>query len=82
MLSGAGITRIYLVTHAWHMPRAHYAFESVGFSVIPAPTGYTTRPPVSVLDFMPTGQALFNSSWFFHEAIGLGWYHLRIALGR
>ena len=82
VLGGAGITRIYLVTHAWHMPRARYAFESVGFSVIPAPTAYTTRPPVSVFDFMPSGQALFHSSWFFHEAIGIGWYHLRIALGR
>ena len=44
-----------------------------------APTGYVTRFQVTVLDFMPTAQALFNSSRFFHEAIGLGWYHLRIA---
>ena len=82
VLGPAGIKRIYLVTHAFHMPRARYAFESVGFSVIPAPTGFTTRGPLSALDFMPTGQAFFSSSWFFHELIGIGWYHLRVAVGR
>jgi uncharacterized SAM-binding protein YcdF (DUF218 family) len=81
VLGKAGIKRIYLVTHAWHMPRARYAFESAGFSVIPAPTGYTTRPPVSAFEFIPAGQAFLNSSWFFHEVLGTGWYHLRIALG-
>lgn len=82
VLNGAGVKRVYLVTHAWHMPRARYAFESMGFSVIPAPTGFTTRPPLTALDFMPTGRALYNSGLFFHEVIGLGWYHLRVALGR
>jgi uncharacterized SAM-binding protein YcdF (DUF218 family) len=81
-LNGAGIKRIYLVTHAWHMPRARYAFESMGFTVIPAPTGYTTRLPATALDFIPNAQALLNSSWFFHEVIGIGWYHLRVAIGR
>jgi uncharacterized SAM-binding protein YcdF (DUF218 family) len=82
VLGPAGIKRIYLVTHAWHMPRARYAFESAGFSVIPAPTAYAIRPRLDVLSLMPNAQALLNSSWFFHEVIGLGWYHLRIAVGR
>lgn len=82
ILDAAGINRVYLVTHAWHMPRARYAFESSGFSVIAAPTGYTARPSITVFDFMPNAQALRNSSWFFHEVLGLGWYHLKIALGR
>ena len=82
ILNAAGINRVYLVTHAWHMPRARFAFESVGFSVIAAPTGYTTRGTFTVFDFMPNAQALRNSSWFFHEVLGLGWYHLKIALGR
>ena len=82
VLGPAGIKRIYLVTHAWHMPRARYAFETAGFSVIPAPTGYAIRPPADVLSLMPSAQALFNSSLFFHEVIGIGWYHLRVALGR
>jgi uncharacterized SAM-binding protein YcdF (DUF218 family) len=82
VLGPAGIKRIYLVTHAWHMPRARYAFEAAGFSVIPAPTGYAMVPSPAVLTFMPSAQALFNSSTFFHEVIGIGWYHLRVALGR
>ncbi|MCC7483808.1 MAG: YdcF family protein [Burkholderiales bacterium] len=82
LLEEAGIRRVYLVTHAFHMPRARYAFESVGLEVIPAPTAFTTRPTVAALDFLPTGQALFNASWFFHEVMGIGWYHLRVALGR
>jgi uncharacterized SAM-binding protein YcdF (DUF218 family) len=83
LLNMAGITRIYLVTHAWHMARARYAFESAGLAVIPAPTAYA-RPPaeLSLFDFLPSSQALQHSSWFFHEVIGRGWYHLRIALGR
>ena len=50
--------QIYLVTHAWHMPRAQLAFEHAGFSVIPAPTGYTTRFELTVLDFLPDADAL------------------------
>ena len=83
MLNAAGISRIYLVTHAWHMARARYAFESTGLKVIPAPTAYS-NPVValSLLDFLPSAGALQNTAWFCHEVIGLGWYHLRIALGR
>lgn len=82
LLSAANIRRIYLVTHAWHMPRARLAFERAGFDVIPAPTEYTTGFELTALDFMPSARALHDSKIFFHEAIGYGWYHLRIAIGR
>ena len=82
VLAPAGIKRVYLVTEAWHMPRARYAFESAGFSVIPAPTGYATRPTGAPLDFAPSAHALLESSWFVHEVVGIGWYHLRVAMGR
>lgn len=82
VLKAAGISRIYLVTHAFHMPRARYAFESAGFSVIPASTAYTRRAPATALDFLPDAQAFFKSAWFFHEVIGIFWYHLRVAAGR
>lgn len=83
MLNAAGITRVYLVTHAWHMARARYAFESTGLKVIPAPTAYAAKvTELSFLDFVPTANALQGSNWFFHEVIGIGWYHLRITLGR
>lgn len=82
ILAAAGIRRIYLVTHAWHMRRARLAFEHAGFKVIPAPTGYATRFKLSVLDFLPDARALDNSGLFFHEVAGIGWYYLRIATGR
>jgi len=82
LLEGAGVRRVYLVTSAWHMPRAKLAFERAGFTVIPAPTGYATRFELTALDFLPDAGALTDSSRFFHEAIGIGWYYLRITIGR
>ncbi len=82
LLNAAGVKRIYLVTQAWHISRAQLAFERAGFSVIPAPTGFTTRHKVTVRDFLPDAIALSRSRDFFHEWIGIGWYHLRIAIGR
>ncbi|OGA39639.1 MAG: hypothetical protein A3G24_09385 [Betaproteobacteria bacterium RIFCSPLOWO2_12_FULL_62_13] len=82
LLSAAGIRTIYLVTHAWHMPRARLAFENAGFEVIPAATGYATRFRVTLLDFLPDARALLDSSMFFHELIGIAWYQLQFAIAR
>lgn len=38
LLKSAGLTRIALVSHAWHMRRAIPLFEREGLTVIPAPT--------------------------------------------
>ena len=40
ILFDEGVSRVYLVTHAWHMPRAKSTFERAGFDVIPAPTAF------------------------------------------
>lgn len=80
MLATENIRSIYLVTHAWHMPRAQLAFEAAGFQVIPAATGYTTRYRLTILDFMPDARALRDSALFFHEIIGIVWYRLRLIL--
>ena len=77
MLKQAGIDRIYLVTHAWHMPRAVQAFQSAGFQIIPAPTAYTTRYQTDLLAFVPNAYALHNSRIFMHELIGMLWYQLK-----
>lgn len=77
LLQETGIKRVYLVTHAWHMPRSAMAFESAGFEVIPAPTAFTTAYKTSLLDFLPGGGALGDSWIFMHEVIGLLWYRLR-----
>jgi len=71
------VQQVYLVTDAWHMPRAKLAFELAGFTVIPAPTGYTRRLELTVLDFLPAAEALADSSRFFREITGIVWYRLR-----
>jgi len=78
LLKQAGITRIYLVTHAWHMPRAVLAFQAAGFQVVPAPTAYTTRYQTDLLAFVPNAYALRDSRIFMHELIGMLWYQLKL----
>ena len=78
LLKPAGIERVYLVTHAWHMPRARLAFERAGFAVIPAPTGFATRFELTILDFLPNAEALAGSTRFFHEILGIAWYYVRL----
>ncbi len=41
ILKENGIDSIYLVTHAWHMPRAVMMFVKEGLKVTPAPTIFT-----------------------------------------
>lgn len=77
MLKPEGITRIYLVTQAWHMPRAVLAFQRAGFQVVPAPTAYTTRYRTDLLAFIPDVYALQDSRIFLHELIGLLWYQIK-----
>ena len=80
-LLGGQRTQIILVTHAAHMPRAMMIFRRVGFEVTPAATGYTTAALWLFRDFIPSAAGLNRSRTFLHEVIGLGWYHLRIAIG-
>lgn len=77
LLQAAGIKRIYLVTHAWHMRRSAMAFESAGFEVIPAPAAFTTDAKTKLLDFLPGADALGDSWIVMHELIGLLWYRLK-----
>ncbi len=77
ILQQHNIKRIYLVTHAWHMPRAVRAFQAAGFEVTPAPTAYTTRYNLDLPAFIPKACALQDSQIFFHEVIGIFWYRLK-----
>jgi uncharacterized SAM-binding protein YcdF (DUF218 family) len=79
ILKTAGIERIYLVTQAWHMPRARMAFEAVGLEVLPAPTGFLHGDGDTplILDFLPSSMALLTNYYIAHELIGNVWYRLR-----
>lgn len=75
-LEAAGVTRILLVTHAWHLPRAQPAFEREGFSVTPAPTAYLTRGKLDhgALLWLPRAWAMEQNRRYFHELVGMAWY--------
>jgi len=76
-LQKAGIKKIYLVTHAWHMPRSADVFRRAGFEVVEAPTAFTTRYRVDLLAFLPRAKSLRDSEIFVHEVIGLLWYQIK-----
>jgi uncharacterized SAM-binding protein YcdF (DUF218 family) len=80
ILAPLGITTVYLVTHAWHMPRARLAFEHAGFTVIPAPTDFDQTKPIgpTPLDFLPRASALMRSYYFWHEVLGYVAYSVRV----
>ncbi len=79
MLREAGIDRVLLVTDALHMSRAMQIFSKTSLMVVPAPTDFRSRKPLSVADFIPSAGGLQTSHYALHEWIGLVWYRLRHA---
>ncbi len=70
LLKPAGITRIVLVSHAMHLPRAVPLFEQQGLLVFPAPTGYSTGSPAVLEDLLPGG-GLGRSRMALNEYLGM-----------
>lgn len=68
MLKAAGITRIALVSHGWHLPRAVALFEKQGLEVVPAPTAFSTGSPSLLEDLLPRG--LVRSRLALNEYLG------------
>jgi len=71
LLRNAGIQRIALVTHAWHMTRAIKAFEKQSLKVIPAATGFTSQGANLFERLLPSAAALEQSAISIHEWAGL-----------
>ncbi len=67
---------IYLVTSAFHMPRAYKIFRSFGFDVAPIKTDYRTTP-YTAWAFFPSMGNLQTSYLALHEYFGLLslWFH-------
>ncbi len=74
LLRPLGVTKVLLVTHAWHMKRAAAAFERAGFLVMAAPTRATPAPDWGAQNFLPSAVALQRSAYAMHEWLGLAWY--------
>jgi uncharacterized SAM-binding protein YcdF (DUF218 family) len=69
VLKKDGITRIALVTHAWHMPRAQLAFENTGLTVMPAPMSYIEAAYAPLLEWLPSAQGLQSSRHVLRELL-------------
>lgn len=76
MLRQAGISRIFLVTDALHMPRSVRVFAQAGLTVTAAPTSYLGRGALIAPDFIPSGGGLSDTHYAMHEWIGLLWYRI------
>jgi len=63
-------TKIYLVTHAWHMKRAVAEFSRQGFDIQPTPMGFAATSKIDNL-FLPSATALASTSRALHEYYAL-----------
>ena len=77
MLSAAGVSRVFLVTHAWHMRRSLLAFRRVGIDAVPAPVRPDSWPQFRASEFLPRPSAWIDSFFAVHEWVGLAYYAAR-----
>ena len=79
LLDSSGVKKVYLVTHAWHMPRAMAVFREAGVDAIAAPTAFYHKADFKerLSDWLPDAVALRYSYYALHEYLGRQWYRLR-----
>ncbi len=77
LLRPAGITRVYVVTQAWHMRRALLAFRRAGLQPVAAPVRLDALPQFHAGAFLPSVRAWGDSYFALHELIGWAWYEVR-----
>jgi len=71
------LTTVVVVSQAWHLPRALWAFERVGLKGLPWPAPQTVPRLGEVSDFLPSLAALHDTYYALHEMIGGVFYRLR-----
>ncbi len=77
ILRAAGIGSVYLVTDAWHMPRALQAFTHSGLRATADPTRLDGWPMAALDGLVPETRALNDSYYALHEWIGRAYYAVR-----
>ena len=69
---------VILVTSAFHMPRAKQVFEAAGLTVEPFAVDFRQETrELTVIDFMPSAEALKDTSFFVREMVGRIFYALK-----
>lgn len=72
------ISRIILITSAYHMKRSHLLFSKHFREIIPYPAGYlTSRVGYDVLSFLPSAAALADLSLAMKEYMGIAFYRIK-----
>lgn len=79
ILQAAGISSVFVVTHAWHMRRALIAFRRFGLQAWPAPVPSRRVLRIDASAFVPRATVWADSSYVLHEWLGCAWYALRTA---
>ena len=69
LLSNQGITKIALVTHTTHMPRASLEFKALGFEVVEAAVGQPKLGSETVLGWLPGASNLELSQSVLRELL-------------
>ena len=70
--------KVILVTSAYHMSRAQKLFSNQGITTFPFPVDYQTGPsPVGPNKYLPSVDALVNTSLFIRELAGRLYYKLK-----
>jgi uncharacterized SAM-binding protein YcdF (DUF218 family) len=77
LLQPAGIRTVIVVSPAWHLPRAIWAFQRVGLAARPWPAPRTVWQARQVDDFLPSIGGLRDTTYALHEIIGAAYYRLR-----
>ncbi len=79
LLDKKGLSNVVLVTHAYHMQRAMFAFQQAGIEPIPMPTGFVSHQAKSTywLHWLPSASALQRSYLALHEYMGLLFYRMK-----
>lgn len=71
-------TTVGLITSAFHMPRALQVFQSQGIEVQPIAVDYRQSfGRTTVMDFIPSAEAVRNVSLFVREMMGRAYYNLK-----
>ena len=73
LMNENGWSKIFLVTSAWHMPRARAVFESSGVRVIPVGCDFRSIPN-GKLKFFPKNSRLKSLHHFLNEKVGWMYY--------
>lgn len=76
ILAEMEITKVVIVTHAWHMNRALSEFKAEGLETVPAPMGFMATA-THTIDYLPSAAAMNISARALHEHYAQIWLSLR-----